>query len=108
LAKKFAHIVFSVWLSILLLFGATPKEFIHNFANHKDTVDINIAKGLVLDKVHHHCSFISFNLMPFEDGFQPAFIPLTTTVFSVHQYALPISFIPRSINAVTLRGPPVV
>ena len=104
--KKLAHIVFSVWLSVLLLFGSTPKEFIHNFADHTDTVDTRIAKGLVADKVHHHCSFISFNLMPFEDGFQPALIPLTTTIYYSHTVSLPTTFLPRSIKATTQRGPP--
>ena len=104
--KKTAHIAFSVWLSLLLLFGSTPKEFIHNFANHADTIDSRISKGLVIDKVHHHCSFLSFNLMPFAEGFQQPLLRLIKQSFQIQHATAVAVFVPYSTATLSLRGPP--
>lgn len=71
--RKFLHIVFSLWLASLLLFGSTPKELLHAFAAHKDTIHRHDSKGQVLDAAHHHCSFTGFHLMPFS---APPALPL--------------------------------
>jgi hypothetical protein len=108
LVRKLVHIVFSAWLSLLLLLGSTPKEFIHGFANHKDTIDSRSpSKGLTFGNKHHHCAFLSFNLLPFADGFQqPALFFLKQNFQTFHTVVLAV-FIPGSSTALSLRGPPV-
>jgi hypothetical protein len=107
LIKKIAHIVFSAWLSLLLLLGTTPKEFIHSFTNHKDTVDKLPSKGFVIDNKHHHCVFLGFNLMPFAEGYQQPIIHFTKQSFQIQHFAVTTVFIPRNTAALSLRGPPV-
>jgi hypothetical protein len=59
------HILCSLWLVALLLFGSTPAEVIHAFAHHKDTIHCHDSKGPIIDSRHHHCQFLGFHLMPF-------------------------------------------
>jgi hypothetical protein len=107
LIKKAAHIIFSAWLSLLLLFGTTPKEFIHNFASHTDTIDAHLpAKGFVADVQHHHCSFISFHLLPFENGTHLPSVQFTKKIFCTYTTTLRSQYIQHSLAALTLRGPP--
>lgn len=52
---------------MLLLFGSSPMEAIHALADHCDTVHhVHDTHGPVLDEAHHHCSFLSQELMPFD------------------------------------------
>jgi hypothetical protein len=62
--RRVLHILCSLWLVVLLLFGNTPAELIHTFAHHKDTVH-HRAEGQTIDAQHHHCQFLGFHLMPF-------------------------------------------
>jgi hypothetical protein len=77
LIRRVLHIVFSLWLVSLLLFGVTPKEAMHACAHHQDTVHRHDVQGPVLETAHHHCSFLSFQLMPFAPPFSlPALRPM--------------------------------
>ncbi len=106
--QKFLHIICSFWLASLLLFGAAPKEILHEFARHHDTVHKHDVDGPVMDAGHHHCSFVGFELMPFA---APPTIPFGLRV-SLPQY---VSFFlvqdTRALQQLVAlregRGPPV-
>jgi len=66
------HIVCSVWLAALLLFGTTPSSAIHRLARHHDTVHHHDGHGTVAEPQHHHCAFLGFELMPFDAPTLPA------------------------------------
>jgi hypothetical protein len=67
---RILHIACSLWLAALLLFGSTPASAIHQLARHHDTVHHHSDRGLLVETQHHHCQFLSFELMPF-DGPRP-------------------------------------
>ena len=108
--KRTLHIVLSLWLALLLLFGGTAKEFIHLFTHHTDTVhSINEKGDLVIEPEHHHCSFLEYAL--------PLFInaDITEICFSVHKKLYPaykrINDAQVQIGCVStayLRGPPSI
>lgn len=101
------HILCSLWLAALLLFGSTPASAIHTLARHHDTVHHCDGHRAVLSGPHHHCQFLSFELMPFDAPTplpvrfgQPAQLP---------QYFLPAPNERASQQAAALRegrGPP--
>jgi hypothetical protein len=64
--RRILHILCSLWLVTLLLFGTTPMEAVHALADHCDTVHQHDVQGQVMDMQHHHCQFLGFQLMPFE------------------------------------------
>jgi hypothetical protein len=107
LIKKAAHIALSVWMSILLLFGTTPKEFIHLFADHTDTVEqYHTGKQLAIEKQHHHCQFLGFSFAPFVKDHQSAFLRFSTFSYFIKHEALSVHFVQRAIVSLSLRGPP--
>ncbi|MBS1615441.1 MAG: hypothetical protein JST06_04910 [Bacteroidetes bacterium] len=71
---RFLHILCSLWLAALLLFGTTPAAAIHAFAHHHDTLHHHSQERFSIDPKHHHCQFLSFHLMPFEAP--PQWVPL--------------------------------
>jgi hypothetical protein len=58
-------------LSIILLgvftLNTFPREFIHEFAGHHDTVDsLQHHHGAVLSVQHQHCDFLQIAIEPYE------------------------------------------
>ena len=105
--KQLLHIVLSFFLAVLLLFGGTPKEFIHCFAAHQDTSHAHHESGkLYFENEHHHCDFLSFSLAPFvEPQALPVLKPVIVRYYErgnspVHPLKL---YTPEEVS---LRGPP--
>jgi hypothetical protein len=108
LIKRTAHIVFSAWLAILLLFGTTAKEFVHQFADHEDTVHCNNRHDgtLVIEPEHHHCKFLSFSLAAFISPVYGYTLPAEKIFYSTY-VAAPVAHIAhRTVTTPCLRGPP--
>lgn len=106
--KKWLHTGLIVVLAVLLVFGSTPKEYIHLFADHEDTTHCNNdhREGLSFESQHHHCTFLSFTLPPFVHdavSYQIRFAP----VYTERHYAEAVSSLAaRNVPAPYLRGPP--
>jgi hypothetical protein len=96
-----------VWFSFLLFLGNTPMDFVHLFANHQDTVHRG-HKGLVIEKKHHHCAYLSLTLTSFINDFQAPCAFYTSCVFHVQHSTAGVSFVQRFLLAASLRGPPMV
>ncbi|HLO69640.1 MAG TPA: hypothetical protein VK167_02140 [Flavipsychrobacter sp.] len=107
--KKTGHIVISTWLAILLLFGSTPKEYIHLFSGHTDTVHSHLEKdGLVIEPEHHHCSFLSYSL-PFFVNDAPVYkLHAPRMVYPVYTDITCVTYNPSSPLTAYLRGPPTI
>jgi hypothetical protein len=91
----------------MLLFGVTPKEAIHTFTAHQDTIHRHDVAGPCLEKAHHHCQFLGFTLDAFSEGISlPRITPLVNE-FVQPTDALSIVTVQRQIIATSLRGPPV-
>lgn len=103
---SFAKYILAVWFSSLLLLGNTPMEFAHLFANHKDTIHRE-HKGLVIEKKHHHCAFLSLTLTSFINDYQVPYAFILNPEYLVRHVAACKNYIQRCIVAVSLRGPPV-
>jgi hypothetical protein len=103
--KVFKYI-FAVWFSILLLIGNTPMDFIHLFADHEDTVHKEHT-GLVIEKKHHHCAFVSLTLTSFVNDYYIPSILFTTPGYFVKHTSITICFVQRNVVHSSLRGPPV-
>ncbi len=94
------------WLSFLLLMGNTPMEFIHQFADHSDTVH-EVHKGLVIEKKHKHCAFLSLTIDAFINDYR---LPVITILFSGYfttRIRFSEHYLFRAIYYNYLRGPPV-
>ncbi|PZF74419.1 hypothetical protein DN068_02235 [Taibaiella soli] len=83
-------------------------EFVHSFAHHQDTVDHKHPHGLAFENKHHHCDFLSFQLMPFDGAIHIPRISFIAPVFITQQDAVQVHFVQRKIVRTSLRGPPVV
>ena len=109
--RRVFHIVFASWLSLLLLFGLTPKDALHLLIGHHDTVHTihDHSDELVLEPEHHHCEFLNFWLLPFVQDSQ---FPFIRPVYLIHetrnQAAYTGVLLLRSISEPALRGPPAV
>jgi hypothetical protein len=91
------------------LFGGTAKEFIHLFAAHEDTIHHHYeGEGLVIENEHHHCTFLSFSLQPF-DTYQVVLIPqLRDEHFTSYHFSVVADLSEHSSLIPSLRGPPIV
>lgn len=106
---RLTHIALSVWLSMLLIFGSTAKEFIHLFAGHHDTVHATHVKGeLSFENEHHHCSFLSFALPDFYHDTTVHFVERISVDFPVYTAFLPALHTEQEIIRNLSRGPPAV
>ena len=106
---RILHIICSLWLATLLLFGTTPAEAIHAFAHHRDTIHQQDSNGPIIDTQHHHCQFLSFQLMPFEEP--PALYLRQPSDMIAYVVFLHVQDERATQQAVALRegrGPPVV
>lgn len=104
------HAVFCCWLALLLLFGATPKEFFHQFAAHQDTQECwQPREGIYFEQPHHHCDFLSFHLLPFAPAqvllWRPQALP---PFYPVWQEALSPAVFSMAVAGQPQRGPPAV
>lgn len=75
--RKLIQSTGAIFLSLLLLLGSYSKEALHTFAAHHDTehdYTHHCPHGEShIEPPHHHCSFLSFVLMPFmADAVWPA------------------------------------
>ena len=104
--NKLTKYILVVWFSVLLILGNTPMDFIHLFANHKDTVHID-HKGLVIENKHHHCAFLSLTLTSFVNDYQMPVIVFADREFLIKHAAISSHFVQRRIIATSLRGPPI-
>ncbi|MCB0697235.1 MAG: hypothetical protein KDC07_07710 [Chitinophagaceae bacterium] len=107
--KRIVHIVFSVVMALLLVFGGVSKEYLHMFTGHTDTIDHNYGNdGLHLESEHHHCTFLSFTLPPYVDDAAIYELPQPKEVF-LHNITVTVShLIPRAVPVSRLRGPPAI
>lgn len=90
----------------MLLFGATPKEAIHAFAHHRDTIHRHDVQGASIEKEHHHCQFLGFTLDAFANDISLPFVSLANSRFIVISNTLEVATVQRQIIATSLRGPP--
>ncbi|HRO43519.1 MAG TPA: hypothetical protein PL009_11845 [Flavipsychrobacter sp.] len=104
---RFAHNFFVVWLSVLLIFGGTAKEYVHLFTGHQDTTHSHHCGGeLSFENEHHHCTFLSFALPDFVHShfFTPFFFFVKS--FQEHVALVPAMVTEQEIFQFLLRGPP--
>lgn len=107
MAIRLLNSVVSVFLAVLLIFGSTSKEYIHLFADHKDTVHIqHDHDGLTFENEHHHCTFLSFTLTPFINDAGAYFIDERPEYSISHIAERVVHLVPRAVPASRLRGPP--
>ncbi|PSL50010.1 hypothetical protein CLV51_1011353 [Chitinophaga niastensis] len=92
---------------VVLIFSTTPHDFVHLFANHKDTVDVQRPDSpLVISEKHTHCDFLNISLAPFLATFSPL-LQMQVIVFEARIITIPDSF--HNVIALhpSLRAPPV-
>ena len=80
-------------------------DFIHLFADHKDTIH-HEHKGLVIENKHHHCAFLSLTLTSFINDYTIPFVPFRSIVHGAKYTFAGVNYVQRCIVAVSLRGPP--
>lgn len=107
--KKGLHIVFSVVMTLLVVFGNISKEYLHSFTGHEDTVHLHDDDGeLHFENEHHHCDFLAFTLPHYiSDANSPV---INTSVITVSYYFPQYTeqVILRSVPHLFLRGPPLL
>jgi len=83
----------------------TPREFIHLFAPHKDTIDDYGYKGVAFSIQHKHCEFLQIGIHPYEQitcYYEAPSQPVTWVYTHPH---IPAVVRMRFANA-SLRAPP--
>ncbi|MBL7713141.1 MAG: hypothetical protein JNL13_11770 [Chitinophagaceae bacterium] len=109
--KRIFHSIIVGGLAILLLFGASAKEFVHLFAHHEDThhTEHVCPPGEThFEAPHHHCSFLHFVLESFTgDVFFPRVDYIPSPVFTTQHSTVAAKFIPCSVHSTSTRGPPM-
>lgn len=107
--KRVVHIVFSIAMALLLVFGGISKEYLHLYTGHTDTIhthdDID---GLVFENEHHHCDFLSFTLPFYVDDAQHHNISEKKSNAIPHKSDVVAHLIPRNLPVSRLRGPPAI
>lgn len=107
--KRISHIVLSVLLGVLLVFSTTPKEYIHLFAGHEDTVhhphDDDVTH---VDPEHHHCQFLELSVPPFVNNDVTVFIPYKAVVYPHYSVLFEEAIVEQTVSVRYLRGPPEV
>ncbi|WP_148707160.1 hypothetical protein [Chitinophaga skermanii] len=103
--KKFLYQkIWSLFLLAVFAFHATPREFVHLFADHCDTKHEKI-EGTIIDLPHKHCDFLQIGYSPV-DVYQVTYLPIVAV--TDWYYAVPTY--PHQVPAVTwnlpLRAPP--
>ncbi len=109
------RIPLSLLLALLILFGGTAKEFVHQFTGHTDTVHTSCTSscaetkdGLAFHTPHHHCDFLQLALAAFTDT--PVFdwlpAPLLLQHISSHQPASNGVVLSVVVASYQGRGPP--
>lgn len=94
---------------MLLVFGSTPKEYVHLFAGHTDTEHCNHDReGLYFENEHHHCDFLSFTLPPFAHDAITYIITERNPVYPIHGSAIAVHLTFQSAPATRQRGPPAI
>ena len=65
--KSCLHKILAIILLGVLAINTTPREFIHEFAGHHDTVDIlHQRDGVTISEQHRHCDFLQIGVEPYE------------------------------------------
>lgn len=105
----------TVLMAVLLLFGSTSKELVHSFAHHTDTIHHSHGghdadhddDGTHLEKQHHHCAFLSFELTPFEHEPFVFVFPFFRERITDQEASAVAHLCDRSVPLRLMRGPPV-
>lgn len=108
LKQLLTYRILSLFLAIQVLFAGTAKEFIHQFADHKDTVHCNNRHGseLSFESKHHHCSFLDDSLAPFYTDAQFPHIEILTKTYQKSAAHILSVLLTKERFFTTLRGPP--
>lgn len=105
--KRVIHIIFSVAMALLLVFGGVSKEYLHLYTGHTDTVHTHDdADGLVFENEHHHCDFLSFTLPFFVDDAKSYHFNEKQQYSILYKSEVITHLIPLSLPVSRLRGPP--
>ncbi|MHB1921259.1 MAG: hypothetical protein ACYCOO_03380 [Chitinophagaceae bacterium] len=94
----------AILVLLAFFFSITPREFLHEFANHKDTVDHFHPEAWV-SPVHIHCAFLHMDMAPFIKGSEFHFQSILT-VFQDISTSILDSYHFISLFSSSLRGPP--
>jgi hypothetical protein len=94
---------------LLLISGLffIPQELIHEFTDHRDSIDYRQAStgSPVLGMEHHHCDALQLYIPPYTPGH--ASITFSAHAFIIVAFSfLPVSFPSASFSTDLIRGPP--
>lgn len=100
---------FRSFIALLLLavvsFAIVPKEFLHAFHDHKDTVHTNHHGNVALEPVHIHCPIFNAESSAFVNETND-FDFTSTTLTYFHSVYLPAAAYTAAVPHTALRGPP--
>lgn len=98
--RKYIAVLFLLLISLFIV----PKEFIHSFAGHEDTICFSHS-GKAFEKQHHHCAILNFNA--------PLYLKVSGFLFQVSSFKLQVHLINNYLcyfndlsNLSALRAPP--
>ncbi|NLR56550.1 hypothetical protein HGH93_00460 [Chitinophaga polysaccharea] len=106
--KRYLHKILAILLLGVFTLNTIPREFIHEFAGHHDTVDaVHQHDGLTISEQHRHCDFLQIGVEPYE----PFVTYYIAPVWQVNWIFFPLP-IPETTHAtyynLTPRAPPAV
>ncbi len=105
--KKIGNSIFTIWLGILLLLSSTSTEYIHSFFHHEDSIEKE-TKGFVIEKQHHHCSFLGFTFFPFSDTNEVPVLLFSISTKEEKESGIKEKKYKYFLDYKQLRGPPII
>lgn len=67
--NRIGHIITFLCLTGILLINSSPREFIHTFSGHTDTIHHSCTHndygGMAFESEHHHCAFLDQVIVPY-------------------------------------------
>ncbi|UCJ07502.1 hypothetical protein KTO58_28235 [Chitinophaga pendula] len=109
MAKRELHKILAIILLGVFMLHTTPREFLHLFAGHQDTIDqidaSHAPDGLTISTAHQHCGFLQIGIEPYEHIRSVYTSPVQQIVWTYLQPFIPVCTITPH-HAAGLRAPP--
>ncbi|MFY0252454.1 hypothetical protein ACDQ55_00720 [Chitinophaga sp. 30R24] len=106
--KRYLHKILAIILLGVFMMDTFPREFIHDFAGHHDTVDTPHHQDGPAFSVHHrHCGFLQIGIEPYEPFVTYYIAPVQQVIWIFSP--LPIPETPHTdYYNLTPRAPPYI
>ncbi|HEY9258620.1 hypothetical protein [Chitinophaga sp.] len=104
--KSYLHKILAIILLGVFAINTIPREFIHEFSGHHDTVDaVHQHDGVTISEHHRHCDFLQIGVEPYEPFVTLYIAPVQKVIWVFYPLSIPETTHTTYYN-LTPRAPP--